>query len=144
MEGQDSTNACSQHADGCALQLQSVWHKQERHCQSLAIARVQKTQFAGLVAPLLPYCTNHCNNLADTFRQTATSTSYPAAHLSPLVVTTQRDCQQSHGCLAWTLVSLHVTAASTSASLSLCKVMTTVFGAFRCRQRLPSCCSPIE
>ncbi|CAA9384844.1 hypothetical protein AVDCRST_MAG94-5081 [uncultured Leptolyngbya sp.] len=25
------------------------------HCQSLAVARVEKTQFAGLVPPLLPH-----------------------------------------------------------------------------------------
>ena len=55
---------------------------------------------------------------------TSTGTSHPAAHLSPLVVTAQTRFLQSHGCLAWTLLSSHVTSARTASSIH---VMTTGF-----------------
>ena len=107
-------------------------------------ARVKKTRFAGLVAHLLP----HLHKALQQHGQHAHA--YIDKHMTPCSTpicpqgdTAQTDCQQSHGCLAWTLVSLHVTAASTSTSFRLCRVTTTVSGAFRCRQRLQSCCSPI-
>ena len=89
------------------------------HCQSLAIARVEKTQFAGLVALLAatlaqstaaPWLTCSCKH------QEAPCSNLQHTYL-PLWPQSRK--RHSHGCLAWTQVSLHVTAASQHQSLTV-------------------------
>lgn len=55
------------------------------HCQSPAVARVEKTQFAGWVAHLLPHLPNNCGSMANMLRHAPHA--YPAAHPSSLVCT---------------------------------------------------------
>ncbi|KAL3131359.1 hypothetical protein ABBQ38_010417 [Trebouxia sp. C0009 RCD-2024] len=69
------------------------------HCQSPAVARVEKTQFAGLVAHLLPHLPNSYSSMPDMLRHA--SHAYPAAHLSSLVVTVKQTPGAIQAMAAW-------------------------------------------
>ena len=97
------------------------------HCQSLAIARVEKTQFAGLVAHLLP----HLHKALQQHGSHAHGyiNKHPAAHLSTLVATIKEEAKPwlpgldtgeltREGCFTAPIIN------------HLCKVLTAVSGAF--------------
>ena len=89
------------------------------HCQSLAIARVEKTQFAGLVAHLLPHLHKALQHHGSHVHAYINKHLCSTLQHTYLPLWPQSRKRHSHGCLAWTQVSLHVTAASQHQSLTV-------------------------
>ena len=119
--------------------------EKQGHCQSLAIARVEKTQFAGLVAPLLPFLhkplQQHDPHAHAHINQHLTPCSTP---ISICGHTPKR--LQSEPCLPGLDTSelARDGCFSINRSQSMQGCDDSLWSISMCRQRLPSCCSQIE